>query len=101
MGEQEKLKGITEELEQTFAEMSGYLFQPEPILAKMSRRYFHIRLTYTSPNLNRLSKCLATKSAVALPKANIFITAPKVLPLKNQQSHFCFHVIASIAVKVC
>ena len=24
MGEQEKLKGITEELEQTFAEMSGY-----------------------------------------------------------------------------
>ena len=24
VGEQEKLKGITEELEQTFAEMSGY-----------------------------------------------------------------------------
>ena len=28
MGEQEKLKGITEELEQTFAEMSGYQFKP-------------------------------------------------------------------------
>merc|ERR1712212_833797 len=55
-----------------------------------------LRCLTFSPNVNKilLSRCPATKSAVALPKANIFITAPANLAfLKNQHSFLlpCHH----------
>ena len=54
-----------------------------------------LRCLTFSPNVNKilLSRCPATKSAVALSKANIFITAPQILPFWRINTHLCYHVI--------